>query len=182
MKKLFLLFLGLVGVFLSASAATIEATPIESLASYEGSEPYVYDITARKYYALNNLNEYEEFGLYPEVSTLKVTGGGVTEIEYIAVNNTMSTFPYINTGYVFKADTRIVMECNLDGDTKSYQAPFGARSGYGSDMFVFFWRFDNSNGGCYGRNGEIRGSVDIPTQEKIKVDAYGLNVNIYKDG
>ena len=41
MKKLFILFLGLVGVFLSASAATIEATPIESLASYEGSEPYV---------------------------------------------------------------------------------------------------------------------------------------------
>lgn len=186
MKKFLFLFMGLLlsslGAF--AQSTTIEATPIESLSTYTGTEPYVFDMSARKYYAYNNLNQYEEMGIYPEVSTLKVAGGGVTEIEYIATNATMGTKPYINTGYVHKANTRIVMECDIDAsDTKNYQAPFGSRSGYGANMFVFFWRFGGNNKGCFARNAEVVGAegVNVPTGEKIKVDASGVSLNVYKE-
>ncbi|MBP5770751.1 MAG: Ig-like domain-containing protein [Bacteroidaceae bacterium] len=192
MKKFLLLALCLIGGTLSSQAQgglnevvyddPIDATPIESLSGYQGSDPYVFDMKARKYYARNNQNLYEECGLYPEVSTLKVAGGGVTEIQYIATNASMTTMPYINTGYVHKANTRIVMECDIQAADKNYQAPFGARSGYGANMFVFFWRFDGQNSGCFARNGEVRGTAVIPTGEKIKVDASGLTLNVYKDG
>ncbi|MCH5168755.1 MAG: Ig-like domain-containing protein, partial [Prevotellaceae bacterium] len=52
----------------------IEATPIDNLASYSGNDPYVYDQKTMKYYALNSAGEYEEYGLFPEVSTLDIPG------------------------------------------------------------------------------------------------------------
>ena len=167
------------------SDGPIEATPIDNLSTYTGNDPYVYDQKTLKYYALNSLGEYEEYGVFTEVNTLAVASAGVTEVEYIATNGTMGTKPYINTGYVHKANTRIVMECNIDGSNNAnYQAPFGSRAGYGNQMFVFFWRFAGHNRGCFARNAEVSGEegMEVPTGEKIKVDASGLTLNVYKDG
>jgi len=163
----------------------IEAIAIDNINGYTGSEPYVYSKANMTYYALNSLGDYEEYGIFTEVSTLKAAGTGVTEIEYIATTSSMSAMPYINTGYVHKANTRIVMECDIDGSrTNNYQAPFGSRSGYGANMYVFFWRFNGNNKGCFARNAEVVGTegVNVPTGEKIKVDASGVTLNVYRDG
>ena len=162
-----------------------EATPVDNLASYTGNDPYIYDKAALKFYALNSNGEYEEYGIVSEVNTLKVAGNAITEIEYIATNSTMGVKPFINTGYVHKANTRIVMECDIDGsNTANYQAPFGSRAGYGSNMYVFFWRFGGNNKGCFARNSEKVGTegVNVPTGEKIKIDANGVTLNVYKNG
>ena len=87
-------------------------------------------------------------GLYPEVSTLKVAGGGITEIEYIATEQSQGTdnVPYINTNYIPKANTRIVMDVDIANSTaKGWMAVFGARQGgWTSHAFVLFARaWDN---------------------------------------
>ena len=64
-----------------------EATPVDSKASYTGNDPYIYDKASLKFYALNNLGEYEEYGVVTEVNTLKVAGDAITEIEYIKSTN-----------------------------------------------------------------------------------------------
>ncbi len=118
-----------------ALVGPFEATPIESLTGYEGTDQYVFDMAARKYYALNNLGEYEEFGLYPEVSTLKVAGGSATEIEYIKAQDNA----YINLNYIPKANTRAVavIEAETGGDWKAIYG-CGYNSGGWKDRFCFF--------------------------------------------
>ena len=123
-----------------------EATAIEAIGSYTGTDPYVFDKTSKKYYALNNLGEYEEFGLYPEVSTLKVAGGSATQIEYIATveANGTSDVPYINTNYIPKANTRIVVDAELA-----------------------------ENKGCYNRTGDEHvGTTEIPRDQRMIIDAF----------
>lgn len=155
-----------------------EAKPIESIASYTGTEPYVFDMSSRKYYAYNNLNQYEEFGLYPEVNTLKVAGGGVTEIEYIATMESVGTHPFINTNYIPKANTKIKMDVDIENSTeKGWMAVFGARQGgWTSHAFVLFARaFDNQRG-CYNRtNDEHQADSDIPRNQRMTIEALGKN-------
>lgn len=155
-----------------------EAKPIESIASYTGTEPYVFDLSSRKYYAYNNLNQYEEFGLYPEVNTLKVAGGGVTEIEYIATMQSVGTHPFINTNYIPKANTKIKMDVDIENSTeKGWMAVFGARQGgWTSHAFVLFARaFDNQRG-CYNRTGdEHQADSDIPRNQRMTIEALGKN-------
>ena len=179
MKKMFLFLAALLMTTLTY-ADPIEATPIENLSTYSGTDPYVFDMTTRKYYAYNNLGQYEEFGLYPEVNTLKVAGGGDTDIEYIETKDGMSAMPYINTGYVHKANTRVVAEVSLGTTGGAWQAVFGARANVTSQGFIFFSRFDNNNQGAYVRDTqEKRGDVDLPRNEKIRIDATGKFAYIY---
>ena len=181
MKKVLLFIIGLVMATITY-ADPIEATPIDNISTYKGSDPYVYDQTARKFYAYNNQGVYEEYGKITKVNSLKVAGGGVTEIEYIATTDATGR-PYINTEYIHTPNTRILMECDIDGsNTANYQAPFGSRSNYGTDMFVFFWRFAGQNTGCFARNAEVTGTAEIPTGEKILVNASGLTLDVFKDG
>ena len=84
-----------------------EATPVDNLASYTGNDPYVYDKTALKFYALNSNGEYEEYGIVSEVNTLKVAGNAISEIEYIKSPNNA----YINLNYIPKANSKAV--CTL---------------------------------------------------------------------
>ena len=134
MKKIFLFLTALLMVT-STYAAPIEATPIESLSSYTGTDPFVYDMTARKYYAYNNLGVYEEFGLYPEVSTLKVAGGGATEIEYLKSPDGA----YINLNYIPKANSKAIctMVAETGGDWKAAYGCGYERNGW-RDRFCFF--------------------------------------------
>lgn len=179
MKKILFIFMGLlIGGLFSSANAQIEATPIDNLSTYTGTEPYVFDMSARKYYALNNLNQYEEMGLYPEVSTLKVAGGGITEIEYIATEQSQGTdnVPYINTNYIPKANTRIVMDVDIANSTaKGWMAVFGARQGgWTSHAFVLFARAWDNQKGCYNRTGdEHAADSDIPRDQRMTIEAVG---------
>jgi len=156
-----------------------EATPIESLASYTGIDQYVFDMAGRKYYALNNLDEYEEFGIYPEVSTLKVSGVSTShEIEYIATSESeaYANMPYINTNYIPKANTRIVLDVDIANSTaKDWMAVFGARQGgWTNHAFVLFARAFGSQNGVFNRtNDEHRGDSEIPRNQRMTIDALG---------
>ena len=107
MKRFLLFFVGLVMATIMY-ADPIEATPVDNIASYTGNDPYVYDQTARKFYAYNNQGVYEEYGIVTKVNSLKVSGGGATEIEYIKTNSSMATIPYINLNYIPKKNSRAV--------------------------------------------------------------------------
>ena len=114
----------------------IEAVPVESIDSYAGTEPYVFDLKTRKYYALNNLGDYEEAGLYPEVSTLKVAGGtATTQIEWIKAQDDA----YINLNYIPKKNTRAVAVINAETGA-DWKAVYGCGyySGGWKDRFCFF--------------------------------------------
>ncbi len=154
-----------------------EATAIDAISTYTGTDPYVFDKSTKKYYAYNNLGEYEEFGLYPEVSTLKVAGGSATQIEYIATveANGTSDVPYINTNYIPKANTRIVLDVDIANSTaKDWMAVFGARQGgWTNHAFVLFARAFGSQNGVFNRtNDEHRGDSEIPRDQRMTLDAF----------
>lgn len=156
--------------------APIEAIAIDNINSYTGSEPYVYNKANMTYYALNNLGQYEEYGIFSEVSTLKVAGGGVTEIEYIATTESDGKHPYINTNYIPKANTRIVMDVDIENSTaKDWMAVFGARQGgWTNHAFVLFARAFGSQNGVFNRtNDEHRGDSEIPRNQRMTIDALG---------
>ena len=112
-----------------------EATPVDSKASYTGNDPYIYDKASLKFYALNNLGEYEEYGVVTEVNTLKVAGDAITEIEYIKSTNNA----YINLDYIPKANSKAI--CTINAETgNDWKAIYGC--GYNQngwkDRFCFF--------------------------------------------
>ena len=153
----------------------IEAIAIDDINTYTGSEPYVYSKANYTYYVLNNLGQYEEYGLFTEVSTLKVAGGGATEIEYIATTESDGKHPYINTNYIPKANTRIVMDVDIANSTaKGWMAVFGARQGgWTSHAFVLFARAWDNQKGCYNRtNDEHAADSDIPRDQRMTIDAF----------
>ena len=113
-----------------------------------------------------------------------------TQVEYIATTTDMedgdsnANVPYLNTGYVHAANTKIEMECTITANEKNWEALFGTRNGDGNTKdgaFVFFWRTNGNNVGCYNRgNGETSGSNTIPTNERIKVLANPDGITIKK--
>ena len=138
MKRFLLFFVGLVMATIMY-ADPIEATPVDNIASYTGNDPYVYDQTARKFYAYNNQGVYEEYGIVTKVNSLKVSGGGATEIEYIKTNSSMGTIPYINLNYIPKKDSRAVatMIAETGADWKAAYGCGYYSSGW-KDRFCFF--------------------------------------------
>ena len=176
MKKFLLLFMGVLmgGLFTSVNAQAIEATPVDNLSTYTGSDPFVYDRTTGKYYAYNNLNQYEEYGVYQEVTTLKVAGGGVSEIEYIKAQNDA----YINLNYIPKANSKAI--CTIDAETgAAWKAIYGCGyySGGWKDRFCFFTTNATINLG-----GETGNSEAMRYGEKIVtvLDAVAGKMDIYE--
>ena len=139
-----------------------EATPIENISGYDGNKPYVFDKSSSKFYALNNLNQYEEFGLYPEVSSLKVVGAtSVTEIEYIK----STSDAYINLNYIPKANSRAVavIDAETGGDWKAIYG-CGYFNGGWKDRFCFFTTNATINlGGETGNRDAMRYNEKIVT-------------------
>ena len=138
MKKVLLFIIGLVMATITY-ADPIEATPIDNISTYKGSDPYVYDQTARKFYAYNNQGVYEEYGIITKVNSLKVAGGGATQIEYIKTNSSMGTIPYINLNYIPKKDSRAyaIIVAEEGGDWKAAYGCGYYQDGW-KDRFCFF--------------------------------------------
>ena len=151
-----------------------EATPVDNLASYSGNDPYVYDKTALKFYALNSLGEYEEYGIVTEVNTLKVAGNAITEIEYIKSPSNA----YINLNYIPKANTKAV--CTLVAETGgAWKAAYGCgyyQNGW-KDRFCFFTTNATINLG-----GETGNSEAMRYGEKIVtvLDAVSGKMDIFE--
>ena len=180
MKKFLLFFMGILFSGL-AFAQGVTVKVVDKLADATGTDTYVYCKADGKIYAYNTLGNYEEYGLYSKVNTLAVAGAD-REIEYIETTTDMQTVPYINTGYIHKANTRIVVDCEIyDNDLRAYEAIFGARSGITRDAMIFFWRFGSDNTGCFAVNSnEQKGDgTPIPTGERVTVVAEGSELNVY---
>lgn len=119
-----------------------------------------------------------------------IAASAVIPVEYIATTISMkdgdsnANVPYLNTGYIHTASTKIEMECTITAYEKNWEALFGTRNGDGNThdgAFVFFWRTGGDNVGCYNRgNGETTGSNTIPTNERIKVLANPDGITIKK--
>ena len=181
MKKILLFFIGVLFSGL-AFADGISVKVVDRLADATGTDPYIYCKADGKIYAYNTKGEYEIYGQYSRVNTLQTAGDDV-EIEYIETTTDMDKAPYINTGYIHKANTRIEMDCNITfNENKGYEALFGARSGITNHAMIFFWRFGSANRGCFAvntREEQAPEDVFVPTDEDIKVVAEGSTVNIY---
>ena len=152
-----------------------EATPIDNIMTYTGTAPYVYDRTGQKFYALNSLGDYEEYGVYTEVNTLKVASAGATEIEYIKGNGSN---PYINLGYIPKANSKAV--CTLISEEgPDWKAAYGCGyySGGWKDRFCFFTTNATINlGGETGNKEAMRYGEKIVTV----LDAVAGKMDIYE--
>lgn len=113
----------------------IEAIAIDNINTYTGSEPYVYSKANMTYYALNSLGEYEEYGIFTEVNTLKAAGNSVTEIEYLK----SPSGAYINLNYIPKANSKAVCTLNAQ-EGPDWKAAYGCgyyQNGW-KDRFCFF--------------------------------------------
>ena len=152
-----------------------EATPVDSKASYTGNDPYIYDKASLKFYALNNLGEYEEYGVVTEVNTLKVAGDAITEIEYIKSTNNA----YINLDYIPKANSKAI--CTINAETgNDWKAIYGC--GYNQngwkDRFCFFTTNATINlGGETGNRDAMRYGEKIVTV----LDAVAGKMDIFEE-
>ena len=125
--------------------APIEATPIDNVATYDGNDPFVYDGVTFKYYALNNLGKYEEYGVFNKVSTLKSPDLRNAELDYI---QTTTAGAYFKTGYIPKTNTKAVVKALVGskGQSGNWRALFG--TGYFEDEGGWkdrFCLFTNTN-------------------------------------
>ena len=157
----------------NAGTEPIEATPIESLSSYSGKDPFVYDKKALKYYALNSLDEYEEYGVYTEVKALKAAGAGVSEIEYLKSPNGA----YINLNYIPKANSKAIctMVAETGGDWKAAYGCGYNQNGW-KDRFCFF-----TTNGAINLGGETIKKDNMVFNEKIVtvLDAVAGKLDIF---
>ena len=183
MKRiLFALLSFIVGITTFANDATT-VTVITDLNNYNGSDAYVYNIADGKVYVINNLGAYEEYGILEKVQGLDILSD--TDIEYIETTSDMSTIPYINTGYVFKANTRIIIDFEINGHTRGWEAPFGSRcNSYQTCAFVFFSRsHTNSDTGAFNRTGyETKGEKDLAIGQRYVLNAFEQTCDIYEYG
>ena len=157
----------------NAGTEPIEATPVENLANYSGNDPFIYDQKALKYYALNSLGEYEEYGVYTEVKALKAAGTGVTEIEYLKSPNGA----YINLNYIPKANSKAIctMVAETGGDWKAAYGCGYNQNGW-KDRFCFF-----TTNGAINLGGETIKKDNMVFNEKIVtvLDAVAGKLDIF---
>ncbi|MBO6125031.1 MAG: Ig-like domain-containing protein [Bacteroidaceae bacterium] len=151
--------------------APIKATQTDNISSYEGNDPYVYDATAYKYYALNDQGKYEEYGVFNKVSTLKSEGLKDSELDYI---QTTSANAYFKTGYIPKTNTRVIAKALVGsrGQGGNWRALFG--TGYYQDGWRDrFCLFTNTNNDfiAINVNNEVLGAAIYDRIANYELDA-----------
>ena len=183
MKKIFMFF---IGMLMSSVTFAQDIAIIDDVVTYNGSEPFVYSKKDGKVYAYNSMNEYEQYGLYTKVTSLAVASGNDMPIDYIEAVAGMEVSPYINSGYMHTAQTRVVVNCTLtDGPNDgiyAWQSVFGARNGITSAAMIFFSEQNgNRRGGIAVGNTETWGEdgVDIPRETPIVIDMQGETAKVY---
>lgn len=193
MKKLLLFFACLFIGNMAFAQSSIVPTVIDNLSNYTGSDPYVLNKADGKVYVLNNLGEYERYGVYVNVSDLKIAKPVQQKaIEYIETRLGTST-GFINTGYIHKSSTRVVADVEITQNAaQNWEAIFGARNGnWERNAFVVFSRSDKEGAGdkgCFSRTFEgggryeQPGTEEIPMNTRITVAAEGRTVTFTRQG
>jgi len=175
MRKLLLFFLSLLvgGTMFAQGSSSV--TVIESLSSYQGTDTYVFNKADGKVYVRNTLGNYERYGLYEKVTSLKVTQPGVQEGDYI----TAPDGAYINLNYIPKNNTRAVAVIKAETGP-DWCAVYGC--GYNRDgwrnRFCFF-----STNATINLGGETGNRDEMVYGEKIwtVLDAAEGTLKIYDD-
>ena len=134
---------------------------VDDITQYQETEfEDVYDKTTEKWYKLNNLNEYEEYGVYGSGRTS--CGGstsrlpqGYTEVEYIENTSTA----YINTDLQIYSSTTNSFEVEskliaAKHDSQTYQNVFSCMSEDGEPYQGFTYRYQPSLAGASIPNGQ----------------------------
>ena len=122
------------------------------------------------------------------VMAIPLKASAIEESQVIPLKAIKSTGEQsLNTGYTHKANTRIVLDCEVTKNTqRNWEALFGARLGdYGKNAFCFFsrhWNHTNSatDGACYNRSGEETNGSNFVYGERIKLVAEGKTATWYK--
>ena len=91
------------GAWADDTSTALSPTRISDIRTYTGTDKFVYSIADGKEYAYNNLNRYEEYGVY---QTVKFSTPDYVEVEYIETKEGNQT--YLNTGYIINVILLIV--------------------------------------------------------------------------
>lgn len=150
-----------VGLLFGLTASAQEVVVVENLANYTGTDQYVYNKADGRTYARNNLGDYELYGVYEKVTSLKINdpSAAVQDAEYIQSNG-----GYINLGYLPKKATRIeaVYEC---AEGPEWKALYGTRFEANTQNGVEF----PGIGGYSAGNGWKYGFAFFPTNGMINL-------------
>lgn len=131
------------GLLFALTGSAAEGGITEDIATYTGTETYVFSQKDAKTYVRNNLGTYEEYGLYSTVSTLKAAGLTDAALDYI---QTTSAGAYFKTGYIPQNNSRAVAKALVGskGQSGNWRALFG--TGYEQDGWRDrFCLFTNTN-------------------------------------
>ena len=116
--------------------------------------------------------------------SLKAQGVGTApEQELVMLTDIKSTGKQaFNTDYIHKANTKVVMDCNVEKDVQSdWEALFGARLGdYDNNAFCFFSRTDRRNIPCFNRSGDETRGRGFIYGDRISIVATGNTVQWYR--
>ena len=109
-KKNLLLGLALLGAVSAFAQQENKVLSVENLYSYDGDAAFVYNKVDGNVYVLNNIGEYERYGLIEKVTTtnLRAVVAGVALDELKAPDGA-----YIDLGYIPKKNTRVEAEFKI---------------------------------------------------------------------
>ena len=168
-----LALLGAVSAFAQDDATTPTVVSVPDLAAYEGTDPFVFNQKDNKTYALNNLGEYEVYGVYEKVTTTELRTKEDRELAELKAPDGA----YINLGYKPKTTTRIeAVFAAVDGP--EWKALYGTRFQANSQDGVEFPGDDNYSAGNGWKHGfaffTTNGAINLGDEkvEKGKISPY----------
>lgn len=174
MKKFFLLIATVLSSF-TASAQSV--TVVDDIATYAGDDAYVFSQKDGKTYVRNNLNQYEQYGVYVKTNTLNIAS---TDTQYAQIEYLKSPDgAFINLNYIPKQNSKAVAVIKAENGP-DWKAVYGTGYDQGGwkDRFCFFTTNATINLG-----GETGNKSQMVYGEKIwtVLDATAGDLKIYDD-
>lgn len=163
LRILLLLLFGVSAEFLAlAQNSPVDATIVDDLSTYGGTDAFVFNKADSRIYAFNNLGRYERYGIYEKVRTLVVEPAD-GELPYIYSMPGKARNAYIKTDYIPTAKTRVELVAEVDSKwNHDWNAMFGC--GYDKEgwknLFTFFSLTDYGRGGIQCGD-SLRGNVFV---------------------
>ena len=141
---------------------------VDDISQYSDTEfEDVFNKADNKWYKLNNLNEYEEYGIYGSGRTITTYDGkltiddeitpspsrlpdGYTEVEYITSENTSTNVsgPYIDTLYKPNQTTRVILDYQPKVNGQKNRRVFGSGE-YDTIGYVYNMEESVGQSNCY---------------------------------